>query len=316
MQRNYWLDLFTGTTWSEFLEAGGTGSGFRESRWKTVQKMKPGDYLLCYLTGVSRFIGILEVVSDAYQDGSPIWKDEVFPCRLRVKPLVTVKPEHGVPIHDLRDHLSIFENLKSPHAWTGRLRGSPVKWKSQDGEEILRALRDAEENPVFRAVDPKKLARRPRALRAKIGAVTVPEDDEEDVETPDPVSPADPSVHTEIQCQLLRLGGQMGFSIWVARNDRIFPSPTDPRTPISRHLADRWLREGETLAGLDPQEGSLFHAYRRKWATERKHLPDVDVAAAGGWKNTVCLKTAYQQSDPETILKVVLEAGELREAKG
>lgn len=47
--RNYWLDLFTGTTWQEFLDAGGKVSGFRESRWKSVQKMKPGDYLLCYL---------------------------------------------------------------------------------------------------------------------------------------------------------------------------------------------------------------------------------------------------------------------------
>ena len=28
--RTYWLDLFTGTTWQEFLEAGGEVSGFRE----------------------------------------------------------------------------------------------------------------------------------------------------------------------------------------------------------------------------------------------------------------------------------------------
>jgi hypothetical protein len=27
--RTYWLDLFTGTTWEEFLAAGGEVSGFR-----------------------------------------------------------------------------------------------------------------------------------------------------------------------------------------------------------------------------------------------------------------------------------------------
>lgn len=49
--RSYWLDLFTGTTWKEFVDAVAVQvSGFRESRWKTVQKMRPGDYLLCYLT--------------------------------------------------------------------------------------------------------------------------------------------------------------------------------------------------------------------------------------------------------------------------
>ena len=43
-KRNYWLDLFTGVTWQEFKAAGGKISGFRESRWSTVQKVKPGDY--------------------------------------------------------------------------------------------------------------------------------------------------------------------------------------------------------------------------------------------------------------------------------
>ncbi|HIF23482.1 MAG TPA: hypothetical protein EYQ27_16615 [Gemmatimonadetes bacterium] len=69
------------------------------------------------------------------------------------------------------------------------------------------------------------------------------------------------------------------------------------------------------MAKLEPQKGSLWHAYRRKWATERKHHPDVDVAEAGGWKTIETLKTAYQQADPETMLRVVLEAGELREAQ-
>ena len=70
----------------------------------------------------------------------------------------------------------------------------------------------------------------------------------------------------------------------------------------------------EVLAGLEPQKGSLFHAYCRKWATERKHVPDVDVAEAGGWKTTETLKTAYQQADPETMLIVVLEPEKLRES--
>ena len=51
-KRNYWLDLFTGATWKEFKAAGAKVSGFRESRWNTVQKIKPGDYFLCYLHGL------------------------------------------------------------------------------------------------------------------------------------------------------------------------------------------------------------------------------------------------------------------------
>ena len=57
---SFWLDLFTWETWNEFLQHGGKISGFRESRWPTVQKVAAGDILLCYLTGVSRFVGALE----------------------------------------------------------------------------------------------------------------------------------------------------------------------------------------------------------------------------------------------------------------
>ncbi len=95
----------------------------------------------------------------------------------------------------------------------------------------------------------------------------------------------------------------------------IFPSPTDRQAPMSRHLADAWLREAEKKAKLTPQEGSLWHAYRRKWATERKHLPATDVAEAGGWAGPETLQRVYQQPDPETMLAVVLGGGELREVK-
>jgi hypothetical protein len=194
---NYWLDLFTGTTWKEFKAAGAGITGFRKSRWKTVQKIKKGDYLLCNLTGVSRFIGILEVTGVAFQDNSPIWKDEDFPSRLKVAPSVMLEPETAIPVHNLRDQLSFFQNLKSPHAWTGHFRASPAKWKNADGEAVLQALLDAQENPVRRPVDEKKLKYRPQALRAKIGTVTVPASDD---------GPSTPAAekrsytdHTEIQ---------------------------------------------------------------------------------------------------------------------
>ena len=92
----------------------------------------------------------------------------------------------------------------------------------------------------------------------------------------------------------------------------LFPSPGDVTKSVSRHLTNRWLRKAEVLAGIPSQKGGLWHAYRRKWATERKDLPDVDVAAAGGWKTVDTLKLAYQQADPDTMLEVVLHPNRLR----
>lgn len=200
------------------MDAGAKVSGFRESRWTTVQKIKPGDYLLCYLTGVMRFIGALEVISTPFKDSAPIWKDEEFPCRVKVKILTALTPETAVPIHELRDRLSIFRDLKNPIAWTGHLRGSPAKWKVADGEAIVEALAEAKKNPLVRAVDPAKLARRPKALKAKIGSVTVPEREEPSAAAAE--VPQQPTEHVEIQWLLLKLGSDMGFDVWVARNDR------------------------------------------------------------------------------------------------
>lgn len=58
-----------------------------------------------------------------------------------------------------------------------------------------------------------------------------------------------------------------------------------------------------------------FHAYRRAWATARKHLPLVDVAKAGGWKDDRSLREAYIHADAHTMLEVVSFTGKLREKK-
>ncbi len=79
--------------------------------------------------------------------------------------------------------------------------------------------------------------------------------------------------------------------------------------------ASCWLVRAENLAGLEPLEGTLWHAYRRLWATARKGLPDVDVAQAGGWSSLDALKVAYQRPDSETVLRVVTHGFELREVR-
>jgi hypothetical protein len=66
-----------------------------------------------------------------------------------------------------------------------------------------------------------------------------------------------------------------------------------------------YLRQAEAAAGVEKLEGGLWHAYRRKWATERKELPLKDVAAAGGWKDVTTWLTCYQHADEATMLKVM-----------
>lgn len=223
----YWLNLFSGKTWEEFIDHGADVTGFRDTRSTQVKKIDTGDRLICYVTGISRVIGMLEVTSEYYRDEEErIWEDAVFPCRVKVKPLILLDFERAIPIQSLKDELSIFENMNSPNSWTGYVRSSPSKWKHRDGEAIYRALKEAEANPTKREVDDSKLERRPKALQSDVGSVTVPENGE-DEEDQDEETDSKPSAqedqtrkHTEIQHLLLKLGSSMGFDMWVAQNDR------------------------------------------------------------------------------------------------
>ena len=85
----------------------------------------------------------------------------------------------------------------------------------------------------------------------------------------------------------------------------LFPHPKDRRKPVDRHLAAYWLKRAFHLAKVEKPAGSLWHTFRRLWATERKHLPLKDVAAAGGWSDTSTLLQCHQQPDAETMRDVV-----------
>ena len=121
------------------------------------------------------------------------------------------------------------------------------------------------------------------------------------------VVPIGPEVRRALDCVMQERPG-VGAA-------QLFPKPSDASKPITAYLAYKWLREGEKLVGLKHQAGGGWHGFRRMWATERKHLPPQDVAKAGGWKTVGMVTELYQRADEVTMLAVVLDRGELREAK-
>jgi integrase len=86
----------------------------------------------------------------------------------------------------------------------------------------------------------------------------------------------------------------------------VFPAPKTAARPCSRYLFDAWLRKAFQLAGVTREPAMLWHAIRRKWATERKGYPVKDVMQAGGWLDEATLVASYQQADPDTVRRVVL----------
>jgi integrase len=93
----------------------------------------------------------------------------------------------------------------------------------------------------------------------------------------------------------------------------LFPSRGSHAT---KDAARKWLVAAEKRAKVPKQNGTLWHAYRRGWATARKGHAVQDVAAAGGWKNVNTVALIYQQADDASLYAVVSEpTHELREAQ-
>jgi len=267
MNRNYWSDVCTGKTWEEFLKKGASVTGFRERGKNVAEKIRPGDYFICYVTGLSRFIGVLEVLSHSYYDETPIWEDQPFPIRVDVRVVYKLDAKTAVPIHDLRDRLSIFKKLRTPTHWSGFFRRSPMPFDPKDAEIIIDAIKDAIANPIEREYDEKIYWRSPRVYTSTdLGDVTVPESEEGNIEEADtePIQ----TTHEEMQWLLLKLGSDMGLDVWVAKNDlgRKFngvPFKTIPnlRKEIPRQFDDATNRTIELIDVLWLQKDAIIAAF-------------------------------------------------------
>lgn len=278
-----WTHLYTWASWQAFLNAGGKVTGFPERRWTTVQKIAPGDLILCYLLGLSRYIAILEVTGEPFKGYQSIWAERLYPSRVPVKVALALLPEYGVPVTALSNQLSYFKDLKDPRHWTIHFRTSPILEHPADADLIIQALENAAEDPVFREYDPRRLEINFPVYETASGIVTVPEDEialmeAEPEELPIDTEDKPPSTHDEIQWLLLTLASQMGLEAWVARNDRsrtyngqVFkeiprlksslPRQFDEATNRTIELIDvLWLKNNAILAAFEIEHTSAIYS--------------------------------------------------------
>src|SRR5215470_9966189 len=160
----YWLDLFTGKTWDEFRRAGATVTGFRQGSRGICERIRQGDILLAYVTGVKRWVGALEVVGPS-SDTTRIWADDAFPVRFMVKPLVLLEAIYGVALEDLEGKVAFFSGPQHHGGYRGFFRRSPNRFERvSDGKLVMQLLQEAASNRVARPIDERAYRRRPGYL--------------------------------------------------------------------------------------------------------------------------------------------------------
>lgn len=137
----YYATLFTKVTWAEFVADGAGVAGFRESRRARATGLRREDVLLYYVTKAMLSVGA-GLVRGPSGCTRRIWRQEEFPVRMDVQPLITLPIDRGVSLRSLQGKVSFYP-AKPLKNYGGVLLASLTRLQSSvDGEAILQILRD------------------------------------------------------------------------------------------------------------------------------------------------------------------------------
>jgi hypothetical protein len=144
----YFLAVFSPDTHAAFSASDRSVMGFRERHAKAATKVARGDLLLCYLTGLGHWVGVLRIEGATYHDETPTFteRDDPYVVRFAVSPVVWLAADRGVPIRDdaIWTKLSFTKaHDKRGSRWTGSLRTSLSPMKPDDGALLEHAMRRA-----------------------------------------------------------------------------------------------------------------------------------------------------------------------------
>ncbi len=220
----YYLNLFSPETYEIFTKSTRDISGFRVRQQNAARRVAVGDKLVCYMTKLSRWVGVLEVMSECFRDDKPLYyeTDDPFVIRFRVKTLAWLPKEKAIPIRDERvwRRLSFTRDYDPDYPyWTGKFRNSLNQLDEEDGRFleglILAQAKGGETFPVDEREYQKLLAHRVRRLDKTV-TVSVPQDTEADRGT----IPSEMRESIKVQALLADIGAKMGMRIWIPRSDR------------------------------------------------------------------------------------------------
>lgn len=140
IDRNYYLTVWRLDTWRDFLCAGGNVYGLPESYQKLATQLKPNDYLICYMAGLSEFFAVLEVASESFYETKLIWSAGIYPVRVKVRR--AIEPRIGIGVKAMADKLSFMtpDKLANHRLWSNHFHCSIKRWKPEDAWAVVQAL--------------------------------------------------------------------------------------------------------------------------------------------------------------------------------
>lgn len=208
------------------MRSGCSVSGFRERHRNAAERVNIGDRLICYVTRLSRWAGVLEVCDGPYEDSTPIFyaEEDPFTVRFKVKPLIWLELEQAIPIYEaqLWNELSFTKGQsQGSSSWTGKIRTSLAQIDDVDADLIESALKQqTNSGKVFPLDENDRRKLTTHTVRRLDKDVTVTIPDDTDISPRETAEPGDVRESLKIQALIAEIGSRMGMQIWIPRADR------------------------------------------------------------------------------------------------
>ena len=141
---NYWMLVSSLENFRLFQRHGFSIAGMKSRHRKKAEKVRPGDRVLFYLTGVQAFGGVAEAASEYDEDHSPLWeskkKGEDYPFRFSIRPLIILGEDEFLPA-EVMAHRMDYVKKWPPEHWRLAFQGNVHLLPKADYEMLEREMR-------------------------------------------------------------------------------------------------------------------------------------------------------------------------------
>jgi hypothetical protein len=141
----YWIVVGSPENFERTAEHGFTVQGLKSRHRKKAERMKPGDKIVYYLTGLKAFGGIATITSPYFESHEHIWESsdpkkavEDYPFRVEIAPEIVLPVADAIPAEPIARQMTYVAKWPAAN-WTLAFQGNV----HEIGEDDYRLIRDS-----------------------------------------------------------------------------------------------------------------------------------------------------------------------------
>lgn len=239
---NYFMQLYSPTTFEIFTKSDRTITGVKQRYRNICKRISVGDRFLCYVAGISRWMGILEITSIVFEDSTKniFFKNDPFNLLFYVKPIVILDYDFSIPFKEQMKSCTLFgyQANETKQLSTSMWR-SIAQLPNQEAAIIETLLLQQQTNLIKYDIS-KSYLKSIKKLYEKTYINKYNFHPEEDLETekngseelelsiPEDIKSIEEPEEIQkeireslkVQAMLASIGEKLGFKVWIPKQDR------------------------------------------------------------------------------------------------